>query len=147
MRTLEWVFRRNCSFAPRQLALAYLALSMASLLVALLFALHGAWYVLIFAVLEIAAVGCAFAVFGRHVCDREYIALMSDCLLVEFVQMERVTRFRLDPRRTHVEPPAPGRELVALEANGITVEVGRFLTEWKRFELAQELRHALASER
>lgn len=147
MRTLEWVFRRNCSFAPRQLALAYLALSVASLAIAIFFTVHGAWYVLVFAVLEIAAVGSAFAVFGRHVTDREHITLMSDCLLVEFVQRERVTSFRLDPRLTHVEPPAPGQELVALEANGIKVEVGRFLTEWKRFELAQELRRALASER
>lgn len=54
---------------------------------------------------------------------------------------------RLDPRRTRVEPPESGSGLVRLDANGITVEIGRFLTEWKRRELARELQSALALER
>jgi uncharacterized membrane protein len=147
MHMPEWVIRRNCSFTPRQLALAYLALCAVSLLVAIFFAIHGAWYVLAFTVLEISAVGCAFVVFGRHVTDREHIALFDDCLLVELVKVERVTQVRLDPRHTRVDLPETPDGLVSIEADGTQIEVGRFLTEQKRRELAWELRSALASRR
>ncbi len=147
MAKQEWFVRRNCSFSPRQLALAYLVLCVISLLVAIFFTLHGAWYVLAFSVLEISVVGYAFVVFGRHATDHEHITLMDHCLLVELVQKEQVRQFKLDSHWTRVGPPASGRELITLEANGIKVEVGRFLTEWKRRELARELRSALASQR
>lgn len=143
----EWVLKRNCSLAPSQLALAFSLLCIVSLLVATVFALRGAWFVLGFAVIETLAVGTAFLLYARHAADQERIALGDDCLLVELVQVEEVTQFRLDPRYTRVEPPASGHPLVSLEANGARVEVGRFLTEWKRRELAQDLRRALASRR
>jgi uncharacterized membrane protein len=147
MAARTWVLRRNCSFSPRQLILAYLALSTASLLVASFFALYGAWYVLAFSVLEILALGCAFIVCGRHANDRERIALESNRLLVELVVVEEVRQFTLDPRWTRVAPPVLGHELIGLEAGGTKVEVGRFLTEWKRREFARELQSVLASER
>lgn len=147
MAARVWVIRRNCSFSPRQLILAYLALSTMSLLVAAFFAFYGAWYVLAFSVLEILALGCAFVVCGRHANDLERIALEGDRLLVELVQVEEVRQFALDPSRTHVAPPTPGHELISIEANGVKIEVGRFLTEWKRREFARELQSALASER
>lgn len=147
MATHEWTLKRNCSMSPRQLALFYSVLCSTSLLVAALFAVHGAWYILGFASLEMLAMGLAFFVYARHASDREHIALLDGCLLVELIQVERVRQFRLDPRRTRVEPPAPGRELIGLEANGTKVEIGRFLTEWKRREFAWELRSALASQK
>lgn len=146
MTTQVWVIRRNCSLSPRQLILAYVALGTLSLLVASFFTLYGAWYVLAFSVVEIVALGCALVVCGRHANDREYIALESNRLLVELVEVEQVTQFALDRYRTRIEPPAPGHKLIRLEANGIKVEVGRFLTEWKRREFARELQSALASE-
>lgn len=147
MSTQVWISRRNCSISPRQLILAYLALSILSLLVASFFTFYGAWYVLAFSVIEVLALGCAFIVCGRHANDRECIALESNRLLVELVQSEEVRQFAMDPHWTRVEPPASGRELISLEANGVKVEVGRFLTEWKRREFARELQSALASER
>lgn len=130
---------------PRQLALAYSLLCVTSLAVATFFALHGAWCVLMFSALEMSALGCAFVQFGRHAGDRERILLMDNCLLIELVQGERITQFRLDPRATRVAPPATAGGLVELEANGIKIEIGRFLIAWKRREFAQELRSALAS--
>ena len=63
--------------------------------------------------------------------------------LVELIQAEHARQFWLDPRRARVEPPGAQHELIGLEANGLRVEVGRFLTEWKRREFAQELRQEL----
>jgi uncharacterized membrane protein len=147
MVSREWILRRNCSITPRQLMMVYAALCTTSLLVAIVFALRGAWYILGFAILEMLAVGIAFFLYARHATDREHIALADDCLLVELIQVEHVRQFRLDPRRTRVEPPESARDLIGLEARGTRVEVGRFLTEWKRRELARELQSALASEK
>lgn len=144
MASREWILRRNCSISPRQLGLAYVALCLMSLAVAALFTLRGAWYVLGFAVVELAAVGGAFLLYARHASDREHIVLTEDSLLIELVVVEQVTQFRLHPRFTRVRPPQSRTALVRLEANGTTVEVGRFLGEWKRFELAQDLKRALA---
>jgi len=117
------------------------------LLVASFFTLYGAWYVLVFAVLEIFALGCAFVVCGRHATDREHILLESNRLVVEVTEVGEVRQFTLDPRWTRVASPVQGRELIRLEERGIRIEVGRFLTEWKRREFARELQSALASER
>jgi uncharacterized membrane protein len=145
MATREWVLSRNCSMSPRQLALAYAALCAASFTIATVFTLRGAWYILCYAVVEMSAVGAAFFVYARHAADREHIALIDDQLVVELIQKEQVREFRLDPRFTRVEPPESRDGLIALEARGTRVEVGRFLTELKRREFARELRRALAS--
>jgi uncharacterized membrane protein len=113
----EWFLNRNCSIMPRQLGHVYTALCTASLSIAVFFTLRGAWYVLGFAILEMSAVGFAFLLYACHATDREHIALVDDCLLVELIQAEQVRRYRLDPRRTCVEPPV---------SRGTRIEVGRF---------------------
>lgn len=143
MVSREWVLKRNCSISPRQLAMAYAGLSGASLIVASFFAWHGAWYVLGFSVAELSAVGLAFLHIGRHATDRERIALIDDCLIVELIQAEKSQQFRLNPRWTRVEPPGAYGALIALQERGVRVEVGRFLTQLKRHELAQELKRSL----
>ena len=147
MATREWILKKNCSISPRQLAQAYMALCVASLLVASYFVMHGAWVVMVFALLEMTAVAAAFIYFGRHATDRECISLSDAGLLVELVQAERSSRFQLDPRRTRVANPEPRQRLIRLEANGERVEVGRYLTERKRQEFAQELNRELAGYR
>jgi len=149
MATREWMLKRNCSMSPRQLGLAYLAVCTTSLLVASFFAASGAWYILGFSLLELLSVGIAFLLYARHATDREFVTLAEDCLLVEVIQMEQVReQFRLDPRFLRVEPPEVGSGgLVRLEANGTRVEIGRYLTEWKRRELARELKSELALQR
>jgi len=144
MATREWILSRNCSLSPRQLGLAYAVLCSMSLTVATIFTLSGAWYILVFAILELSAVGLAFLLYARHATDREHIALIDDCLLVELIEVEQVAQFRLNPRWTRVESPVARNDLIGLEANGTRVEVGRFLTEWKRREFAWELKRALA---
>ncbi|HJU71230.1 MAG TPA: DUF2244 domain-containing protein [Paucimonas sp.] len=141
----EWILKRNCSISPRQLGFFFALLCLTSLLVAAFFALHGAWYVLWFAWIDLLAVGWAFLLFARHATDRERIVLADESLLVELIQVERVQQFSLNVHRLRVQLPAAGQELVCLESNGTCIEVGRFLTEWRRREFALELQHALAS--
>ena len=146
MMRREWDLKRNCSIAPRQLAIFYAGMCVTSLLVAAVCTLRGAWLVLLFATLEMLAVGIAFLMYARHATDREHIALQDDCLLVELVQAQEVRQYKLELRSIRILGQASPRELIGLEAQGVRVEVGRFLTEWKRREfvreLKQELRHA-----
>lgn len=147
MATREWVLKKNCSISPKQLAQAYAALCMASFLVAAYFVIHGAWLVMVFAMLEMCAVAAAFIYFGRHAMDRECISLSEAELRVDLVQAEQNLSFRLDPRRTRVAIPEPRQRLIRLEANGERVEVGRYLTERKRQEFAHELNRELSGYR
>ncbi|MDB5796523.1 MAG: hypothetical protein JWP36_425 [Paucimonas sp.] len=142
MQANDWILKRNCSITPRQLWQAYAAICTGSGLVALAFAIHGAWYVLAYAVLELGGVGLAFLAFGRHAADRERIALAAGELVVEVVEADRIKRFNLDARRATVETPVRGA-LVTIRDAGTTVEVGRFVPEQQRRQFARELSLAL----
>jgi uncharacterized membrane protein len=154
--TREWTLRRNCSLSPRQVARAYAVLCLGSLAVALGFLLQGIWFVLAFSLLELALVGLALLVYARHATDHERIALSESGLLVTCVQADRRELVRLDPLWTRVvEPDERGpdgrtlverrRTLIQLESRGVKVEIGRFVDDARRRQVARELRHALRS--
>ncbi|MEO6921409.1 MAG: DUF2244 domain-containing protein [Collimonas sp.] len=139
----EWDLRRNCAIAPRQLGFFYVILCATSMAVALGFALRGAWFVLLFAVLEMSAVAAAFLIYARHATDREHIAMLDDYLLVELIQAQEVRQFKLDLRSIRIAVQETKKGLIGLEALGTRVEVGQFLTEWKRREFVRELRQEI----
>jgi uncharacterized membrane protein len=140
----EWVLKRNCSLSPRQLALAYGLLCLGAFAIALVFALQGIWAVLAFALLEMAGIACALLHYARHALDREHIALSDGCLLVERVQAGHCERVRLDPNWTRIVlPDSRRRTLIQLESRGVRVEVGAFVSEAIRQQVAQELRREL----
>jgi uncharacterized membrane protein len=103
------------------------------------------WYVFVFAALEMASTALAFIIYARHATDHEHIALTNGCLLIGRVLAGRVEQTRLDPYWTQVALPRCARDLINLEARGVRVEVGRFVTEEKRRKVAQELRQELSN--
>jgi uncharacterized membrane protein len=140
----EWTLQRNCSMTPRQVARAYAVLCALSLTVALAFFLRGVWIVLAFSLLELAGVGLALILYARHALDRERISLSGNCLLIECVQANVRSQARLDPLWTRVLPPARARgPLITLESRGVRIEVGRFVNEARRRQVARELGQAL----
>jgi uncharacterized membrane protein len=149
MMPCEWTLQRNRSLTPRQVVRAYAVLCAGSLAVALGFFLHGIWIVLAFSLLELACVGLALLIYARHASDGERIVLSDGCLLVECVQADVHSQAQLDPLWTRVLPPAEvsparaRRALITLESRGVRVEVGRFVSEAQRRQVARELRHAL----
>ncbi len=145
METREWILKRNCSIAPRQLAWVFAILCTVSLTVALGFTLHGAWTILFFSVIELLAVGAAMLVYARHATDREVVMLVDDGLVVELFQGSRRHCSKLQLHGMRIAYPAGRQALVALESRGQRVEVGRFMSEWKRYEFAQELERALSA--
>ena len=135
--------QRNCSMAPGQLARVYAGLCMVSLLLALMFALQGAWWVLVFSALELSAVGTAFLYYARHASDRETLMLLDDCLVVELVESERCRRFRFDIGSLQVDLPVARRGLIGLRAHALRLEVGRFVLLQRRRQVVHELRQAM----
>lgn len=141
---LEWLMKRNCSMTPRQALLVYALLCAATLAIALVFTLQGAWMVLAFALVETTAVGAALLHYSRHALDHERIRLGEGCLLVERAEGAHRSEFRLDPSHARVSLPDGGmRTLVVIEARGVRVEIGRYLTPSARLELVRALRAAL----
>jgi uncharacterized membrane protein len=141
----EWLLKRNCSLSPRQFVISYVVLCLMTSMVTAHFVWHGAWIVLLFALLELSAVALAFLHYARHALDHEHIALADGCLLVEQVEAGRTRQIRLDPCRTRISAPQRPQDLICLQANGMHIEVGRFVTAPKRSQLAQELQRNLSS--
>jgi uncharacterized membrane protein len=143
----EWLLRRHCSLAPRQLALAYGVLCLLTSSVAAAFAWHGYWYVPAFSLLEMGAVAWALRYHARHAADYEHIVLRDASLLVEQMRAGRVRHTRLDPYWARIGLPERGDDLIRLEAKGVAVEVGRFATQAQRRQVARELRQYLPGPR
>jgi uncharacterized membrane protein len=140
---MEWTLKRNCCLTPRQLGSAYALLVGFSCVAAGVFLIHGLWHVLAFAILEMAGVGVAFLNYGLHATDQEHITLIGDCLLVEREQAGKRQQIRLDPHFTRVDVPRCPRDLIRLEARGVQVTVGRYVTQNRRRQVGCELRRAL----
>ena len=128
---------------PRQFGIAYGMLGFFMLLIGLVFALSGIWFVTGFALLEIGTIALALLHYARHATDREHIALSDACLLIERVEAGKVQAIRLDPCWTKIALPDRRRALIQLESRGVQVEVGSFVAEEIRQQVAQELRREL----
>lgn len=142
----EWTLKRNCSLTPRQLVKAYLVLCAGSFGIAFaLLVLYGLWLVFAFALVEMAAIGAALLHYSRHALDRERIALSERCLLIERVLGGHTERVRLDPHWARITVPDRHRALIEIESFGTRVQVGAFVTDAMRRQVASELRRELAT--
>lgn len=139
----RWMLKRQCALTPGQLGRAYAALCALSLLIAVGFAVFGAPVVLMFSLIELAAVGAAIIFYARHVGDGDMLTLRGRLLSVEQIHGNRssITTFRAE--WVTVEPSAGKGSLVELSGQGQRVHVGRFVRPEMRATLAHELRQAL----
>ncbi|MEO6269856.1 MAG: DUF2244 domain-containing protein [Lautropia sp.] len=151
--TREWTLKRNCSLSPRQFASLLGSLAVVSIGFGSVFAWAGAWWILVFSVVEVAALVAAFVAYARHAGDYERVVLTPDALIIEFNTANRIHRQVAHPAFARVVYPRPGPgpgpggdSLIALAVSGKAVEVGRFVPRLKRESLAREIRtHLLAA--
>jgi uncharacterized membrane protein len=125
----SWVLRRNCALSPRQLAVAFCLIGATSMLIAIAWAVTGAWIVLPFAAIELLVLAVAFLAYARHARDQERITLAQDC----------VPRAWL---RCRMEESSKG--MVRLDSPSGGVEIGRFVSSADRKQFFEEFRLALA---
>jgi uncharacterized membrane protein len=139
----EWVLLRNCSFSPRQLALVFGSLCVVSLMIAGFFWVMGAPFVLLFAGLEIVALGVAFVMYARHAADGEYVRLADGMLWVEYHYGSDHKVERFNPHWVRVEAEPGQARAVRLGEAGRALEIGRYVTAQQRRAFVEELKNAL----
>lgn len=138
-----WLLKRPCSLTPVQLAWAYVYLCVISLGVASFFWAQGAILVMIFAWLELLAVGVAFLLYSRHAGDAEKIVLRDGQLVIELETAGRTERAEFNREWVRVEPRDGDGSLIEVSGQGRSVQVGRHLRPELRPALAREIRFAL----
>ena len=140
---MQWVLKRNCSIAPRNMMIVYLSLCAVSLAIAAGFWWVGAPTVMAFAGLELVLLGVALAVYARHATDCETITLAGRELAIEHRCGVGVASSRFRAEWVRVEPARGDGSLVEVSGEGQRACVGRYLRPEWRPQLAQELRLAL----
>lgn len=143
----RFVLRPNCSLSWRGNILFFLGLFVVSMTVAVALAFMGLWLVLPFAGLEMAALAWALYVVGRKCHWREVISVNAGNVVIER-GWDRPVEVECLPRswarvelRTARSSWYPSRLMI--RAMGRSEEVGRFLNEDERVELAMGLQQAL----
>jgi uncharacterized membrane protein len=94
--------------SPRRFAMLFASLATVSIVVASIFALAGAWLVLVFALVEVAALATAFVVYARHAGDYERIVVTPEALIVEFNSGTHLVTQQAHPAFARVEYPSSG---------------------------------------
>jgi uncharacterized membrane protein len=140
-----WLFKRNCALTPKQLAVCFGALGCLSLSIATGFVVQGAWLVLVFAFIEVAALAAAFFVYARHAADYDRVVFSPTTVSVERAFAGRLDTTELEPSWLKVEYSGEKRSCVELVSGRQRVAVGRFVPESRLFELSRALKLSAAS--
>ena len=146
-RNWRIVIRPNRSLSKRQLQIAFAVIAVVCLGIASLFAAFGLWPVLPFAGAEVIAVGVGFYLSALGGRETEVVSVVSDTVAVE--KEGRRVRRRWELSRAWLQirllPPRfrwyPTR--LVIRSHGKQVELGGFLNEDERQQLAGELRCAV----
>lgn len=137
------VARANDALGRRRRWFAFGVLAVGSLVLALPFAVAGAWLVLPYWALDIGVVAMAFAWYERHVTDWQRVVVVGDRVVVDETvggkrQRREFSRYWL---RVDVESAGPGQvPRVYLRGGGASWEVGQALPGPERLAIARELR-------
>lgn len=147
-RTVVLDAKRNRSLTDAELRKAFWLVAFVSLMIATVWSAMGAWLVLPFAGLELAALYIAFRSWSRRADDYERVVIHGDRLSVESRTSGRVRRFDANRHWTQVivKDGVRGRQ-VSLRSHGREIEFGTLLSEGARIQAARKLRDHLRVER
>lgn len=135
-------FRRHASSLDlRLLVFVFGSLAAFSAVIAAGFAMAGAWLIIPFAGLEIAALGVAACMILRRAGDFERLVFSGDHILVEVRERGLAQHFEFHRGWARLVTGETGS--VALRSHGRTVEIGRYCCADDRRVLEKELRGRL----
>jgi uncharacterized membrane protein len=141
------VLSPNCSISWRELLLFYLLTCVVALAVGLFFTLQGLWLVLPFSGLEMLALGFGLYMTSRQVYRREIITLDQDRIRIEkgVRRVDQSWEFKTPWTRIIDERQDDriARRTLAISMNGESVEVGSFLANSEKDELAFKLKDCI----
>ena len=134
-------FKPNCALSAESKRNVVLLLTIIPCCIAVGFGMLGAWFVLPFVGLEIAALSFAFYYVNSHESDFESISIEGNSLVVERGNSRHVSQFEFNPYWVTVQRRqlANGELQIYLLSHGKSIEVGRYLTRKQRELLADQL--------
>ena len=142
-----WVIRPNQSLSWRSAVKIYAAISLCCLGIGVYYALHGYWPVLPFAGLEVVVLGIAFYLCFARSQIREVVSVNADVVTVDKGRRRPQEHWecprawaRISLQRSRITW-YPSRLVIAFQ--GRQVEIGQFLAEQERRELADELEQTI----
>jgi uncharacterized membrane protein len=143
----RFVLAPNCSISWSELLLFYLLTCLVALAVGLFFTLQGLWLVLPFSGLEMLALGAGLYLTSRRVYRREVITLDPEHTRIEkgVQRIDQSWEFKTPWIQVIDELPdrrKPRRKL-AISMYGESVEVGSFLANSEKEELAFKLKDCI----
>ena len=125
----RWKMRRNCALTPKQLLQFYVALVCLSAIVATGFFLAGVWVILIFTIIELAAVTIGFLIYCRHALDCETIEIVGQQLIVKKFIGYKETVYEFNTQWAKIESPLEGAKAFYISQSNLRVELGQFLRQ------------------
>jgi len=141
------VIRPNRSLTPPQLRMVFVFIAVVCLGIASVFAFMGLWPVLPFAGAEMLVVGIGFYLSARDGMDSEIVSMQGNTIAVEKGRAKLRQRWELHRAWAQIRlmPPKirwyPSR--LVIRSHGKAVELGGFLNEEERCQLADKLQSAL----
>jgi uncharacterized membrane protein len=146
-RGFRFLLAPNRSISWRELLLFYLLTCIVALAIGLFFTLQGLWLVLPFSGLEMLALGLGLYVTSRKVYRREVILLDSERVRIEkgVQRIDRIWEFSTPwvSIRDDRDKDRRGRRRLVIGASGSSVEVGSFLANSEKDELAFQLKDCI----
>lgn len=135
--------RANASLDQRRRWSVFALLASVSLIVAIVFAVVGAWPVLPYSILELTCLGIAFAVIERRARDWERLTVRGDRVVVERERHGDFQKREFNRRWLQVEIRERGfahEPRLTLRFAGETMDFGDALPPARRIEVAKALR-------
>ncbi len=130
----SWLLQRHSILSRRQWRLLFAGLCGPALLLAVGFLWWGYWYMLAFALLEMAAVAACLRHHARHAADYDRIDITPAAIIIEQRRARRLRRHSLHPWATRLLA-APLR----LASRDTEVTLAEFLPPSRRQRLAADI--------
>ena len=136
------IFKPNSALSAISKKRVIILLTVIPSAIGIAFCFLGAWPILPFVGLEIAALAYAFFYINKHEADYESISIEGDNLVIERCLGENVSQHVINPYWVKVvQHELPNGELhLYLQSHGKKIEVGRYLTRKQRELLAKQLK-------
>lgn len=138
----ERVARRNNSLSSTGRFLVFAFIFVVSIGIAAAFAVMGAWLILPFAGIEMLVLYLAFRYMDRHAADYERIAVDGDRVTVELFEAGRTRSQEFHRYWARLAVSPDGSRLV-LRSHGRELEIGRYMNDEQRLDLARALERRL----
>ena len=136
------VARRNNSLSSTGRLVAFALIFIVSIGIAAAFAILGAWLILPFAGLEMMVLFFAFRYMERHAADYELIEIDGDTVKIEWASAGSRHSRAFNRHWARVVAEEDGSRL-ALRSHGRELEIGRYMNDEQRLDLARALRRRL----